>query len=297
MVDGRAASVDLDNVRTAADYSLEKLTRIPINEKTPIATAPDSVEDESEAENPFQVFFANNTGCLIHRTFDPRKENWAPVTDEKDDDDKTDEDDEADKCSGISDFSDDDEPDVTGAITSTAPSEDEASVFFQSSSTTISVNNVMDRKTKSLGIPTSQGGDPSAYTRAVRGYDHQPDMSFMLGLVQRQKKTTWTKQREGNLQSGSCRPRPQFSPEPTLLIPQLIPAQLTSFLPISTWGLSGSSIPTDGKEELTASGKLFLRTGIIHCKSGFRLLWKCGHRFGIRIPINTLAIWKRLMLF
>jgi hypothetical protein len=51
---------------------------------------------------------------------------------------------------------------VTGEITSAALSEGEASVFFQSSPTMISVYHVMLGKPKAQGIPTSQGGDPSA---------------------------------------------------------------------------------------------------------------------------------------
>lgn len=76
---------------------------------------------------------------------------------------------------------------MTGAVTSAAPSANEASVFFQSSPTTISVYDVILENPKALGIPTSQGGDPSAYLRAVRGYDPRLDMPVMLGLVQRQK--------------------------------------------------------------------------------------------------------------
>lgn len=172
----RAGSRKLETIKEqGGKWSNKRLSTLgmSIGERTPIAIAPPLELDEPETDNKLAIFFTDSRGKLLHKLFDTDKEDLV-------DDKVKNEEDESDSDGG--------EVEAGGAITIASSSEENASVFYQSSPTKISEYDIKGRFEVFLGIPTSLGGDPRAYvtlTGAVRALGLQE--SLMLGLVDRRK--------------------------------------------------------------------------------------------------------------
>lgn len=147
-----------------------------VAEKTPIAVAAPLDFELTKSENHLLIFFKGRRGKLLQKSFDMGKEDIAeekPKKKKKGEQEEEGSDSEWDR----EDIED------GGAITIASSSEDDASVFYQSSPTTISQYSVKGHYEVSLGIPTSQGGDLRAYLRMTGAGRFSPD-TCMLGLVE-----------------------------------------------------------------------------------------------------------------
>ncbi|KAI0448303.1 hypothetical protein F5B21DRAFT_155446 [Xylaria acuta] len=147
----------------------EQLQRIHAAEKTPIAVAPPLFMDDPCTENRLATFFTGHDGKLLKMFFDTE-------TDAFTDDERTGEirvDYGRTKDSSHYDTSSEAEVVAGGSIAVAFSFEHNARVFYQSSSTTISVYDVIHGSEVRVGIPTSEGGGPRVHSSG-EGPDRQP---------------------------------------------------------------------------------------------------------------------------
>ncbi|RYC61561.1 hypothetical protein CHU98_g4654 [Xylaria longipes] len=138
----------------------EQLQRIHVAEKTAIAIAPPLFMDDACTENRLTTFFTRHDGKLLTMFFDTE-------TDAFTDDERTAEsrvEHTRANDSGRYETSSEAEVVAGGSIAVAFSFEHDARVFYQSSSTTISVYDVIHGFEVRVGIPTSEGGDPQAHS-------------------------------------------------------------------------------------------------------------------------------------
>lgn len=142
--------------RSANMLLLEKLKRIHVAQKTPIVIAPSLIMDDPAAENGLATFFIRNDARLLGMFFNTENDNFA--YDVQPEESRT----EHSQASEA-------EVEAGGSLAVASSSDDHCLVFYQSSSTTISVYDAIRRSKVSLGIPTSEGGDPRVYNTGASG--------------------------------------------------------------------------------------------------------------------------------
>lgn len=130
--------------------------------------------DDSATDTGLATFFIGNDGKLLRMFFDVENDNFSYDVPEE----------LRTENSQVSEA----EVEAGGSLAVACASDDHALVFYQSSPTTISAYNVIRWSKVSLGIPTSEGGDPRAPepsrppTAAVNR-ENEIGVSFGSGLL------------------------------------------------------------------------------------------------------------------